>query len=603
MGPSQGGSGGMGPSQGGSGGWVPPEGVAGVPGIVPGAALAGSVDRGQDRAHRGRNRVRVDADAPEDPAAGLALHVRRGLGVGALGQRVLGVVKHPRGHADGGQRVAERRDGTVAHALDLTSAPVDGNLGDQSVLGLDHRGALVVQQRQRALGEVLLGEDLPHPGGRDLPALGVGVALDHPGELDLQAARQVQLVFGLHDVGHAALAGLRVDPDDRLVGAAHVMRVDGQVRNGPRVLGERDARVGGLGLERFEALLDRVLVGTGERGVYQVARVGVARVDRELVAVLDGATDLVDVGEVDHRVDALAEQVQPQRDQAYVAGTLAVAEQAALDPVGAREHGQLGVGDGGAPVVVRVDRHAHVIPVRQVPAHPLDLVGVDVRGGPLDRARQVEDDLAVRPGLPDVHDARADVDGEVELGVHEDLGRVLIAEVGAGQQFLGVLHDVAGALDGQRLALLAVDAEHYPAEYRRGGVVQVHGGQARPAQRLDRALDQVLPGLGEHGDPDIVGDAVALDQLAHEVEVGLARGREPDLDLLVAHPHQQVEHLVLAGRAHRVDQRLVAVPEIGRQPARGLRDGPGGPGAVGQLDRLERRVAMTRHATRLLMYG
>src|SRR4029077_10326958 len=174
-----------------------------------------------------------------------------------------------------------------------------------------------------------------------------------------------------------------VDPDDRFVAAAHVVRVDGQVRHRPRVLGERDARTLGFGLEGLEALLDAVLVGPGERGVDQVARVGVARVDRQLVAVLDGATDLVDVGEVDHRVDALTEQVQPQGDQAYVAGALAVAEQASLDPVGPRQHGQLGVGDRGAPVIVGVYGQAYVFPVRQVPAHPLDLVGVDVGGGQL----------------------------------------------------------------------------------------------------------------------------------------------------------------------------------------------------------------------------
>ena len=149
-------------------------------------------------------------------------------------------------------------------------------------------------------------------------------------------------------------------------------------------------------LQRLEALLDRVLVRAGERGVDQVARVGVAGVHRKLVAVLDGAPDLVDVGEIDHRVDALAEQVQAQGDQAYVAGPLAVAEQAALDPVRAGQHGQLGVGDGGAPVVVGVHGHADVLAVRQVPAHPLDLVGVHVRGGPLDGARQVEDDLPAR---------------------------------------------------------------------------------------------------------------------------------------------------------------------------------------------------------------
>ncbi len=239
----------------------------------------------------------------------------------------------------------------------------------------------------------------------------------------------------------------------------------------------------------------------------------------------------------------------------------------------------------------------------QVPAHPLDLIGVDVRRGPLDRARQVQDDLPARAGLPDVHDALADVQREVEFGVHEDLGRILVAEVRPVQVLLGVLHHVPGTLDAERLALLAVDAEHDLAEDRRGGVVQVHGGHMRADERLDRALDQVFPGLGQHRDPDVVRDPVLLDQLTDEVEVGLARGREPDLDLLVAHPDQELEHLVLAGRAHRVDQRLVAVPEIGGQPARRPGDGLGGPGAAGEVDGPERRVAMTRHSAGLLLYG
>jgi len=98
------------------------------------------------------------------------------------------------------------------------------------------------------------------------------------------------------------------------------------------------------------------------------------------------------------------------------------AEQASFDPVGAGQHGQLGVGDRGAAVVVGVDRQAHVLAAGQVPAHPLDLVGVDVRRGPLDRARRFRMISRPGPGLPDVHDALADVQREVEFGVHEDLG-------------------------------------------------------------------------------------------------------------------------------------------------------------------------------------
>ena len=107
------------------------------------------------------------------------------------------------------------------------------------------------------------------------------------------------LVLGLHDVGHAALAGLAVHPDHGLVGATDVLRVDRQVRHLPLLLLHGYAGRGGVALEGLEALLDRVLVRAGERRVDQVTAVRVPLVHGRLVAVLDGATDLVDVGEVD----------------------------------------------------------------------------------------------------------------------------------------------------------------------------------------------------------------------------------------------------------------------------------------------------------------
>src|SRR5260370_41664409 len=121
------------------------------------------------------------------------------------------------------------------------------------------------------------------------------MALDHPGELDLQAAGKIQLMFGLHDVRDAALARLRVDPDDRLVGTPHVVRVDRQVRHGPRVLRKRNASLVRLRLPRLEPLPDRVLMGAGEGGLAQAPRVRGARGNRDLIAALDGTPALPDV--------------------------------------------------------------------------------------------------------------------------------------------------------------------------------------------------------------------------------------------------------------------------------------------------------------------
>ncbi len=141
------------------------------------------------------------------------------------------------------------------------------------------------------------------------------------------------------------------------------------------------------------------------------------------------------------------------------------------------------------------------------------------------------------------------------------------------------------------------EAEHHAPLQRVGRVVEVHDRPRGVLDRLVRALDQLLAALRQHLDRHVVGDQVVLDELAHEVEIGLARRREADLDLLEAHLHQGVEHVALAHRVHRVDQGLVAVAEVDRAPQRGGVDDAVGPRAVAELDRDVRLVLAERHRT------
>ena len=284
-------------------------------------------------------------------------------------------------------------------------------------------------------------------------------------------------MVGLEQVRDPALAGLAVDADDGLVGAPDVLGVDRQVRN-PPLVAARNAR-GLIALERLEALLDGVLMRTGEGGVDQLAAVGVTRVDRQLVAVLDLAADLVDVGEVDHRVDALAEQVQPERHQADVAGALAVAEQASLDPVGTRLHAEFGCGYGSSAVVVRMQREHDGAAPGERAMHPLDLVGVDVGRRHLNGGRQIQHDRALSIGLPYVHDRLAHLDGVVELGAGERLGAVLPAHISGAEMLLGVLRAPLGAAHGDVLDAVTVEPENHPALQGGGRVVEVDERGAR----------------------------------------------------------------------------------------------------------------------------
>ena len=135
-------------------------------------------------------------------------------------------------------------------------------------------------------------------------------------------------------------------------------------------------------------------------------------------------------------------------------------------------------------------------------------------------------------------------------------------------------------LDDFRLA----HAEHDVAERLRGGVVDVDDGAARAAQGLHRAADQMLARLGEHFDGHVVRNMAAFDQAAHEVEIGLRRGRKRHFDFLETDVAQHPEHAHLAFAVHRLEQGLIAVAQIGAQPDRRRAERLVRPLAVGQGD-------------------
>ena len=101
----------------------------------------------------------------------------------------------------------------------------------------------------------------------------------------------------------------------------------------------------------------------------------------------------------------------------------------------------------------------------------------------------------------------------------------------------------------------------------------MHAGPARSDQRFERALNQLLPALGQDLDLHVGGNHVLVDDQALEVVVRLRRRREADLDLLEPDVEQGLEERQLALGIHRVDEGLVAVPQVDAGP-------PGGPGEL-----------------------
>ena len=152
-------------------------------------------------------------------------------------------------------------------------------------------------------------------------------------------------------------------------------------------------------------------------------------------------------------------------------------------------------GDAGTAIVMRMQAQQHAVAPRQIAVHPLDLIGVDVRRGDLDRRRQVEDDRLGRRRLPDVHHRFADLLGEVELGHREGFRRIFVAPVDV-RLFGGALTAKLGAVDGDLddpgLVLAVDDAP----EQRRRRVVQVHDHAPGAAHRFEGPPDKLVARLG-----------------------------------------------------------------------------------------------------------
>jgi hypothetical protein len=83
---------------------------------------------------------------------------------------------------------------------------------------------------------------------------------------------------------------------------------------------------------------------------------------------------------------------------------------------------------------------------------------------------------------------------------------------------------------------------------------------------------------------------VLVDELAHEIELGLRRGWKADLDLGKADLDQHLEHAQLARAVHRLDQCLVAVAQVDAAPQGSLRQHRIGPAPVGETDRWKSAV-------------
>jgi hypothetical protein len=122
----------------------------------------------------------------------------------------------------------------------------------------------------------------------------------------------------------------------------------------------------------------------------------------------------------------------------------------------------------------------------------------------------------------------------------------------------------------------------------------MHDRPPRATNGFERARHERRARLGEHLDGDVFRNVVAFDQGAHEVEIDLRRGRKSHLDFLEPDVAKHPEQAQLLFEAHRLEQSLIAVAQIGAHPLRRPDDAPCRPLPVGQFHRREGPVFVVR---------
>ena len=443
---------------------------------------------------------------------------------------------------------------------------------------------VVMHQLVRAaLHQILRAQRVPDLLWPHLALQPLGQRLHHFGELDQHGARQRNAEVFLQHEAHAAFAGLAVHAHRLFVGRADVGRIDRQVRHLPAAA-----------IHPRHAFLDGVLVGAGERGEHQVASVGMAFVNRQLVDGFHGGADARHVAEIQLRVHALREEVHRHGHEVAVAGALAVAEQRAFHPLGTGHERQFGGGHAGAAIIVGVQADHDPLAAGEAAGEPLDLVGVHVGRRHLHRGRQVDDDGARGRGAPLVGHRSANLHREVQFRAGETLRRVLEHDVGIAQRLDAFFHH-RGALHGQIDDAGAVHVEHHAALQLGGGVVEVEDGVRRAVERFHGAFDELGACLAEHLHGDVLRHHAAVDDAADEVVVRLRRRRKAHLDFHETDFEQQLVHAQLFVHIHRVDQRLVAIAQVHAAPARRFGEGVVRPLPIRQRHRGERTVLGERH--------
>ena len=126
----------------------------------------------------------------------------------------------------------------------------------------------------------------------------------------------------------------------------------------------------------------------------------------------------------------------------------------------------------------------------------------------------------LRCGLPDIRHGITHLFGKIDLGAGKKLRRILIHPFHFRRFGCQLFHPLCAAHGDLFHACLVGVVDNAP-ERRRQRVIHMQDRPFGTTQAFHSTLNQLVAGLGQHFNGDIIGNMIFLNQATDKVELGL----------------------------------------------------------------------------------
>ena len=105
----------------------------------------------------------------------------------------------------------------------------------------------------------------------------------------------------------------------------------------------------------MNALVDRILMGTGKCGEHQLSGIRMSGVDGHLAASFIDLDNIVDMLDIQLRIDSLGKHIVGDSEHIHISGALAVSKERTFHALRSCEQRQLCARNARSPVIVGMD--------------------------------------------------------------------------------------------------------------------------------------------------------------------------------------------------------------------------------------------------------